>query len=101
MDNIENLSYLIEEMIEEKVNKAVKAITEKMREGNNDELLTRKEALSLLKTSDPTLNKWVKEGYLKKICLGKRVMYRKKEVLDFRIKGTQTELELTDQVLFK
>ena len=45
------------------------------------ELLTRKEAATLLRVSLPTLHEWSKSGLIKFNRIGTRVLYKKEDVL--------------------
>lgn len=47
------------------------------------ELITRKEACSMLKISLPTLDKYSKNSTLKSYTVGNRVLYKKGELIDF------------------
>ena len=45
------------------------------------EYMTRKEVMTLLKRCDSTMTKWAKRGYLVPCCVGGKYLYRKSDVL--------------------
>ena len=45
------------------------------------EYMTRKEVMALLKRCDSTMTKWAKRGYLVPCCVGGKYLYRKSDVL--------------------
>ena len=45
------------------------------------EYMTRKEVMTLLKRCDSTMTKWAKCGYLVPCCVGGKYLYRKSDVL--------------------
>ena len=47
-----------------------------------EELLTREDTAKLLKITLPTLNTWTKAGWLNPIYKGRRVYYKKSEVIN-------------------
>lgn len=49
---------------------------------DQEELLTRKEAANMLKITYPTLNNWTKVGILKPHYKGRRLYYKKSEILN-------------------
>lgn len=49
-------------------------------------LKTREETKEIFNITDPTLNKRVKDGKLKKVCLGRRVLYDLTEFLSPEVK---------------
>ena len=57
--------------------------------------MSRYQVLTYLEVSDPTLNKWVTQGFLDKVRLGKRVMYYYDQVEHLRVKGTHEALVMT------
>ncbi len=49
---------------------------------NNSSLITKKEAMIGFKVSHTTLWKWEKLGYLKPVKIGRKVYYRKDDIID-------------------
>lgn len=49
---------------------------------DSEELLTRQEAADMLKITYPTLNNWTKAGILKPHYKGRRLYYKKSEILN-------------------
>ena len=45
------------------------------------EYMTRKEVMALLKRCDSTMTKWAKRGYLVPCCVGGKYLYRKSDVM--------------------
>ena len=45
------------------------------------EYMTRKEVMTLLKRCDSTMTKWAKRGYLVPCCVGGKYLYRKSDVM--------------------
>ncbi len=45
-----------------------------------EEMLTRKEVCERLQISNPTLHRWVKEGYLKPVKVGSTKRYRESDI---------------------
>ena len=45
------------------------------------EYMTRKEVMALLKRCDSTMTKWTKRGYLVPCCVGGKYLYRKSDVM--------------------
>ena len=45
------------------------------------EYMTRKEVMTLLKRCDSTMAKWAKRGYLVPCCVGGKYLYRKLDVM--------------------
>ena len=45
------------------------------------EYMTRKEVMTLLKRCDSTMTKWAKRGYLVPCCVGGKYLYRKLDVM--------------------
>ena len=45
------------------------------------EYMTRKEVMTLLKRCDSTMTKWAKRGYLVPCCVGGKYLYRKSDVI--------------------
>lgn len=54
----------------------------KLKEKNQLEYLSRKETAKLLKVSLVTLNDWSKRGLVKPYYMGKRVLYKKEEIIN-------------------
>ena len=52
-----------------------------MPESMQQEYMTRKEVMILLKRCDSTMTKWAKRGYLVPCCVGGKYLYRKSDVL--------------------
>lgn len=50
---------------------------------NEDELITRKQALELLQVSSPTLLKLTRQGYFNPIRLGNSLRFSKNEILSY------------------
>ena len=48
---------------------------------HQQEYMTRKEVMSLLKRCDSTMTKWAKRGYLVPCCVGGKYLYRKSDVM--------------------
>jgi len=48
---------------------------------HQQEYMTRKEVMTLLKRCDSTMTKWAKRGYLVPCCVGGKYLYRKSDVL--------------------
>ena len=49
---------------------------------NDDTLMTRQEVVALFKIHMSTLYNWLKSKRLKRICLGGRVYFRYKDIMD-------------------
>jgi excisionase family DNA binding protein len=64
----------IEQIIEAKIASVVPVKKEET------EYLTRKEVCKILRITMPTLYAWVKQGYLKPLRIGFRVLFRKAEL---------------------
>jgi len=82
---MENVLYgiTIEELkkvVSEAVANAVEPLINKKTSENTD-LLTRKEAASILKISLPTIDEWTKQGVIKAYRIGKSKRYKKDEIL--------------------
>lgn len=69
----------LQEMISNTLEEKFKAFTS-TRERIEENLLTRKETAKLLRISLPTLADWTRQGILKSINLGRRVLYARSEV---------------------
>lgn len=54
----------------------------KEKESESTNLLTRKEAASLLAISMATLHRWTQQGDLKSYSIGNRIYYKKNEVIE-------------------
>ena len=52
-----------------------------MPESMQQEYMTRKEVMTLLKRCDSTMTKWAKRGYLVPCCVGGKYLYRKSDVM--------------------
>ena len=52
-----------------------------MLESMQQEYMTRKEVMTLLKRCDSTMTKWAKRGYLVPCCVGGKYLYRKSDVM--------------------
>lgn len=50
---------------------------------NDIEIITLPETAKILRVSQVTMRKWVRQGRLPHLKLGSRVMLRKKDILDF------------------
>ena len=48
---------------------------------HQQEYMTRKEVMALLKRCDSTMTKWAKRGYLVPCCVGGKYLYRKSDAL--------------------
>ena len=48
---------------------------------HQQEYMTRKEVMALLKRCDSTMTKWAKRGYLVPCCVGGKYLYRKSDVM--------------------
>lgn len=48
---------------------------------HQQEYMTRKEVMTLLKRCDSTMTKWAKRGYLVPCCVGGKYLYRKSDVM--------------------
>ena len=62
----------------------VLSLLDKQKEKSRDEdtLLTRQDVKTLLKVSIGTIHNWVKTKRLKKFCLGGRVYFRYRDIMD-------------------
>lgn len=49
--------------------------------GDNEPLLTQSEAVELLRCTKQSLIRWRQKGYLKALRVGRRVLYRKSDLL--------------------
>ena len=47
----------------------------------DQEYMTRKEVMRLLKRCDSTMTKWARRGYLVPCCVGGKYLYRKSDVM--------------------
>ena len=56
--------------------------SQKEKSKDDDTLLTRQDVKSLLKVSVGTIHNWVKSKRLKKFCLGGRVYFRYRDIMD-------------------
>ena len=65
----------LQEMISNTLEEKFKALNISTRERVEEDLLTRKETAKLLRISLPTLADWTRQGILKSINLGRRVLY--------------------------
>ncbi len=70
----------LQEMISNTLEEKFKALNISTRERVEEDLLTRKETAKLLRISLPTLADWTRQGILKSINLGRRVLYARSEV---------------------
>lgn len=70
----------LQEMISNTLEEKFKALNSSTRERIEEDLLTRKETAKLLRISLPTLADWTRQGILKSINLGRRVLYARSEV---------------------
>ena len=70
----------LQEMISNTLEEKFKALNSSTRERIEEDLLTRKETAKLLRISLPTLADWTRQGILKSINLGRRVLYSRSEV---------------------
>ena len=52
-----------------------------MPESMQQEYMTRKEVMTLLKRCDSTMTKWAKRGYLVPCCVEGKYLYRKSDVM--------------------
>jgi len=71
----------------EQIQKDLQHILSLLSKGNvetekQDDLLTRKDVCELLKIRLSTLHNWVKARRLKKYCIGGRVYFRHRDIMD-------------------
>ncbi|WP_050899193.1 helix-turn-helix domain-containing protein [Marinitoga piezophila] len=62
--------------------------------GLEDEFLTKKEVAKLLKVSEVTIYRWSKQGILKPIKIGKKVLFKRADIeklLNESYKSTESE----------
>jgi predicted DNA-binding transcriptional regulator AlpA len=70
------------ELIKEGVREGLKDFKQPKEPAEANEILTAKEALNLLSISLPTLNSYVKKGYLTKSKMEGRVYYNRTQIKD-------------------
>ena len=79
--SVEELSETIKGIVAEEVKNALTAISEIMPKDTTPEYLSRKETAEMLGVSLPTLNSYVKKGYLTAHRVGeKTIRFRKEDV---------------------
>ena len=72
----------VKEVVAEMEEQRVAAKRERqMPESMQQEYMTRKEVMTLLKRCDSTMTKWAKRGYLVPCCVGGKYLYRKSDVM--------------------
>jgi excisionase family DNA binding protein len=81
------------ELIEKAVAKSImkNSFTEPLNKKSNTEYLTKQEAIKFLSISRPTFDKLRKNGKLKEIKLGGRVLFDKTDIIEF-IEKSKTSL---------
>ena len=75
----ETVKEVVAEMEEQRV--AAKRENPTHEEHSQQEYMTRKEVMALLKRCDSTMTKWAKRGYLVPCCVGGKYLYRKSDVM--------------------
>ncbi len=78
--SIEELSTIIKEAVASEFNVSLNQKTLKNEDSN--ELLTREEVCKMLKVSNTTLFNWNNEGILKNYKVGRRVYYKREDVIN-------------------
>ena len=76
--SIEQLSQRLEQSLDKRINQHTNQQTNE----NNIELLSREEAAEFLKVDLSTLWRWTKNGYLNQYAIGRKIFYKKSEVID-------------------
>ena len=73
---------IVKEVVAEMEEQRLAAKRERqMPESMQQEYMTRKEVMTLLKRCDSTMTKWAKRGYLVPCCVGGKYLYRKSDVM--------------------
>ena len=75
----ETVKEVVAEMEEQRM--AAKRENQTHKEHPQQEYMTRKEVMTLLKRCDSTMTKWAKRGYLVPCCVGGKYLYRKSDVM--------------------
>ena len=75
----ETVKEVVAEMEEQRM--AAKRENPTPEEHSQQEYMTRKEVMTLLKRCDSTMTKWAKRGYLVPCCVGGKYLYRKSDVM--------------------
>ena len=78
--SIEELSTIIKEAVASEFNVSLKQKT--LKNDDSNELLTREEVCKMLKVSNTTLFNWNNEGILKNYKVGRRVYYKREDVIN-------------------
>ena len=73
---------IVKEVVAEMEEQRLAAKRERqMPESMQQEYMTRKEVMTLLKRCDSTMTKWAKRGYLVPCCVGGKYLYLKSDVM--------------------
>ena len=78
--SIEELSTIIKEAVASEFNVSLNQKT--LKNDDSNELLTREEVSKMLKVSNTTLFNWNNEGILKNYKVGRRVYYKREDVIN-------------------